>query len=75
MFEVNDRVKCLINTTRYYPGPNYLGEFGTVVARSNKGCQVLFDRDRVEGDITTGQNFALAYWFHNYQLEREETAD
>lgn len=60
MFEKGSRVKCL--------ALSHFNKLGTVVSCAGRRCKVLFDADRVEGRIDTGQNLALAYWFLDIEI-------
>ena len=62
MFKKGSRVRCLAL------GHPRFEELGTIVVCSGRKFKVLFDADRVEGRIDTGQNLALARWLFDLDI-------
>ena len=62
---IGSRVKCVAEAYLL----KLYGKVGTVIVSHSNRRKVLFDCDRQAGDISKGQNLALAYWFYVDELE------
>ena len=61
-FKLFTEARCVKSCHKY-------NQTGTIVATFNDTRKVLFENDKVEGPLDTGQNLANAYWFDIDEIE------